>query len=554
MIFLKKPLQRSFWLSLTLSALFIVNSTNIAFAQSAFDDPISAAEEAMQNSGKSGGGLIAVNDPTDAGSITTGSTAQVVVLFRNEGIKPVDFQDLSLYPSSNISANVQNNACNNEPLTAGAECAVILSVRGVSAGDFRLSMLAKHSGLKRLVSGTVTGTVIAGEESEKVGQAVDIEMVPSVVEFGSISSSRPVIKSVSLRNVSTKKLNINDISINSFDQAGFTLNHNCGDSLDEGEGCLATITWAPLVEGPVSGFLVVSHSGKTKVSNSALSGTYSAAQPSTANVFPNAIPNKGLLISDITQFDFGSIASPSALTATLVNSGDGVLTLKQLFLSEGSNNLSIAPTGCAKNGVLKPTEACALTLKWSPQSPLGLVDNVQIIHDGARGVFVMPVSGTSTVEAPSAAENTSAGTSSELEVSQEDSNEDDSDEVNDAALDAIINEQLSNDSGLAAITPNVVAAPTFSKTSVLEGYRISSLSNNKATINGNEGSKLIQNGQKTRIGGVIWDIDIKDNTIKFTSGKSKATLYFDTNFNVQNNESILEQEQTETEDESSESQ
>jgi hypothetical protein len=553
MIFLNNLMKRPFWLSLTLSALLISSGGSTVFAQSAFDDPISAAEEAMQSAGKSGGGLIAVNDPTDAGSITTGATAQVVVLFRNEGVKSVEFQDLSLYPSSNISASVQNNACNNEPLTAGAECAVILAVRGTSPGDFRLSMLAKHSGLKRLVSGTVTGTIIAGEESEQIGQALDIEMIPSIVEFGSISSSRPVIKSVSLRNVSPKKLDIKDLTINSFDQAGFTLKHNCGASLEEGEGCLATITWAPLVEGPVSGFLVASHSGRTKVSNSSLSGTYSAAQPSTANIFPNAIPNKGLLISNITEFDFGSIASASALTATLVNSGDGVLTLKQIFLSEGSNGLEIAPTGCAKSGVLNPTEACALTLKWSPQSSLGLVDNVQIIHDGARGVFVMPVKGTSSIEvASTTSENASNSAPTDLEIT----NAPEDDSINDEALDAIINEQLNapTPEALTNALPNVVAAPVSSKTSILEGYRISSISQTKATINGNEGGRLIQNGQKTRIGGILWDIKIQDNSVTFTSGKDKATLHFDMNLSIQNNVSILEQAQSETEDSSSESQ
>ena len=102
-----------------------------------------------RTSGNAAAGLVAVQPNVDGGSIPVGATAQVVVLFRNEGTQPVETGKINLYPSSNVSAYVSLNQCATEALPAGAECAIALSVKGLQAGPWRLEMLMLHSGRTR---------------------------------------------------------------------------------------------------------------------------------------------------------------------------------------------------------------------------------------------------------------------------------------------------------------------------------------------------------------------------------------------------------------------
>ena len=190
---------------------------------------------------------------------------------------------------------------------------------------------------------------------------------------------------------------------------------------------------------------------------------------------------------------------------------------------------------------MQPTEACALTLRWTPLRNAAVIDNVQIVHDGARGVFVMPVSGEADIEALSQPVQTSDNI--DVEESEDTAEETDEEPVEEedtseqTELDNIINNQLGGNVAL----PNV-SVPSAPTTSVLEGYRISSMSPTKATLNGANGSRIVADGSKARIGGIIWDVSIENNTVIFRHKKQKATLYFDSNLSIQNSTPILEQE------------
>lgn len=206
-----------------------------------FDDPGKTV------SGGGSAGLVPVTPSIDGGAIPIGATAQVVVLFRNEGGQPVETGTIRLYPSSTVSAIVSLNQCENEPLPSGAECAIALSVKGLQAGPWRVEMLMAHSGRTRLVTATVMGSV---ETTEGAGDKLtsDIEMIPDTVDFGSLNAAQTLIEPVILRNITSNEISINDIYIDTSEQAGYALKTECS-KLAAGQSCIATITWSPKLKG-----------------------------------------------------------------------------------------------------------------------------------------------------------------------------------------------------------------------------------------------------------------------------------------------------------------
>ena len=489
---------------LLLANFFLLFTGSTAAAQSAFDDPGNRASKA----GK-GGDLVAVENKIDAGSVALGSSSQVVVLMRNDGVKPIKSGSISLYPSSNVSSVVGENECTQQPLPPDAVCAIALSVKGLQPGNFRIEMLMRHDGRAKLITSTVSGSV---ERSDDGAAEIisDLDTIPSELTFGTLNESRPLTRSVVLRNVTSKAINIASLDIESNDQAGYSLKSDC-DKLLSGEACIATVTWAPQQRGPSTGVLVVNHDGPTGVVSIILDGIYDPGQANQVGVFPEAVPGKGLLAASRTEVDFGSgIESASAITVSLVNVGDIPLTINEIRLANENNGIQIASSGCRPGMALDPVEACPLTLRWQPVRTGGaILDDVQIIHNGARGILVLPVTG----EASKAVNKDSK---------------------------AIVFGGKSGGNLLKSI-PSISSSdlgdgtrPEVDVSSALQGYKISSLARNRAIVSGPGGSRVVFNGQETVIGGVLWRIGVSSNAVEFFNGKQKVLLLFDRSLSVFN--------------------
>lgn len=510
-------------IALLLVFFVLTIGASAAFAQSAFDDPETAQSVAAQASGGGAtGGLVPSEDTFTTGEITIGSSAQAVVLFTNGTSQTVEFKDINLYPSSNVTATVANNACSQEALTPGAECAIILSIKGVSTGALRVTVLARHDGIKKLVTATVEGMVISsGEEGDEAPILTDLEIIPSAIDFGTLEQSRPIIRSATIKNISTEALTISNIDIDAAQQSGFTFKHNC-DTLDQGEACIVSVVWAPVLDGPASGSMVISHSGPAKTANVPLSGEYDSIEAQGATVFPSALPGRGLLISDITEFNFGeTVSSPSALTATLVNAGDTSLTLKDINISGEENGLSLGSGGCLRGLALKPTEACALTLKWSPIREGEVIDSIQINHDGARGVFVIPVLGTATEAVTYSNRTLVSGDGSSIRTSASDDGTDTSEIDNE--IEGLSNVQLP-DSVRSFMFDDL---PTRGQAPSLENFVITSHSPTKAIISGPGGTRVVRDGTPMILNGTRWQVNVVAEGVEFLYGKQKVLLIFD---------------------------
>ncbi|MFP4097977.1 MAG: choice-of-anchor D domain-containing protein [Alphaproteobacteria bacterium] len=506
--------HKFFFLILTILTINFFIGAGIASAQyPGFDAPSS------RSSGGAALGLVPVESSIDGGAIPVGSSAQVVVLFRNEGAQEVETGLINLYPSSNISAEITLNQCATA-LTSGAECAIAISVKALQAGSWRLEMLMRHSGRTRLVTATVSGTVEAGADSLS-RLSSDIETIPETVNFGSLSSSQTMIESVILRNITSNPIAISDIRMNAADSAGYSLETDC-EGLKAGQACIATIVWAPRRKGPATGVLVIKHDGPSAMANVMVEGEYDPGTVEEAEGFPEAVPGKGLLVSSQTEFDFGDdIASASTMTVSLVNIGDVALTLEEIKISGSDNGLNLSNSGCAQGMVLEPIEACPLTVTWSPTRLGGIVDDIQIAHDGARGVLILPVRGeaTSTVSQDQKAIVLNKSTGRNMLAQTVISGGGD---ISASPGTTPARGNTSKRSGSSGVSASVMNA-----SSTLDGLKITSFSANRAIVNGPGGSRLVFDGEPIMLGGVMWDVDIQQNGIEFMSDENRILLLFD---------------------------
>jgi len=216
------------FLSLLIAAFLCGACCGQAQAQNAFNDPGAASAD-----GSAPGGLVAVDAKVEAGTIEPGTNNSVIVQFRNDSTSDIEFKDVKLFPSSNVTATLVSDQCSTEPLDASAQCAVVMEIKGLSDGAFRVEVLARHTGRSRLVTASVTGTVQAS--GDNANKATDIEITPSPVDFGKLEASRPIIRSVTVRNITSAPITINDVFIDAPQAAGFDLKTDCKKT---GRGCL----------------------------------------------------------------------------------------------------------------------------------------------------------------------------------------------------------------------------------------------------------------------------------------------------------------------------
>lgn len=486
------------FLCVAAAGMILAGVPDVSFAQSAFDDPGPRPTAAGARGGTGLADLVPVQSNVDAGSISVGATAQVVVLFRNDSGRAIETGAINLYPSSTVSASIALNECSSEPLPPGAACAIGLSVQGLQTGRWRIEMLMRHTGPTRLATATLQGNVELSSDSDRNVFKSDIEAIPAQLDFEDLKTSQPAVQPVVLRNVTSNPIDISAIYVEAAEQAGFTFRTDC-ESLTPGQACIVTMIWSPVLKGQATGVLVVEHSGPTSVASVPLTGEFVPEQVNAARVFPEAVPGKGLLVSSQDTMNFGAgIDTSSSITVSLVNVGDAPIMLQNVRLAGGDNGLSVAQAGCVNGLVLDPVEACPLTLNWSPVREGAILDDVQVMHDGARGVLVLPVRGSASA------------------VVSKDSKA--------VRLAGDADGTLGEDSIVGQV---VNRSRDVDPSSVLDGFVVTSHSGTRAIITGPGGSRIVFNGEEVVIGGFVWRVVIRSSGVEFRNDQDKVLLLFD---------------------------
>lgn len=492
-------------------SIFLAFLPNLAVSQSAFDDPGTRA------AGKSGavGDLVSTQPSIDAGNISVGATAQVVVLFRNDSGRALTTGAINLYPSSTVSAAVALNECQNQdPLPPGAVCAVGLSIKGLQSGRWRVEMLMRHTGTTRLVTSTLQGNIEDTDDSKGNTFKSDIEAIPSSMDFDNITTSQPAVQPVVLRNITSTPIDIAAIYVESAEQAGFSFRTDC-EKLLPGQACIVTLIWSPILKGQATGVLVIEHNGPTSVASVPLLGEFTPDSVGVAKTFPEAVPGKGLLVSSQDKIDFGSsIETASAITVSLVNVGDAALTIEEISLAGSDSGVTLSKSGCSPGMVLDPIQACPLTLTWSPVRQGAILDDVQVVHNGARGILVMPVRGTANAIVNKDNKAIRLADSSDVTAS-----------LAPGQTDSIAKEMIVRDRDV-------------DPTGVLDGFAVTSHSAKRAIITGPGGSRIVFDGEEVVIGGFLWNVKIRTSGVEFQTGDQKVLLLFDRSLNTPSSSSV----------------
>jgi len=510
-------------------ALSITLGPSFSYAQSAFDDP-----QAPTAKGGSGD-LSPLSKSVDAGEVALGSTSQVLMLFRNDSGQELSTGAINLYPSSNVSASIEQNQCVGQPLQPAEVCAIAFAVKGLQRGNFRIEVLMRHEGVSKLLVTTITGSIEATDDQARELLS-DVEAIPTELDFGSLNESRPLVRSVILRNITSKPIDVKDVVIEANPQSGFALKHNCSQ-LESGQACLGTITWAPEQRGPATGVLAVEHTGPTGLTSVTLDGSYEPDTAAEAEVFPEAVPGKGLLVSSQSEIDFGGgIETSSAITVSLVNVGDAPVILEDIRLSNDENGILLSKSGCIAGTVLEPIEACPLTVTWEPTREGDIIDDIQVVHNGARGILVLPVRGQAAQAVnkdkkaiffdaggvESILRNIPPVSTRDLQIEEEGQQVAAAQQATEGEEDSEVGEQTEeNERAEVPVTPQIDLR------GALDGYTITSYASNRAIVSGPGGSRVIFDGEQTVIGGVLWEVNIKPSAVQFRNGEQKVLLLFD---------------------------
>ncbi len=547
-----------------LAALMLaVFTSSAAMAQmNAFKEPKTATNA---NAGISGPDISPVETEIKGGSVAIGGTIYVVALFQNKGTAPVKVTGINLYPSSTVSAQVALNQCSEGELAPEGQCAITLTVTGIQEGPWRVEILLDHNGRARLALAAITGDIQPSKQVAEQQLKPEIEAIPNAIDFGNSTGGLPLVRSIVFRNSTAETIDIKDVSLNMPSEAGFTLKPDCPAALKAGEACNASIVWTPFTKGLSQGFLLMRHSGQGVITQVEVRGSFEPQSVASATIYPEAVPDKGLLITDKDKVDFGgNVTGASAITVSLVNAGSTNLTIRNIRLSGSDNGLSIARIGCAAGMTLAPVEACPLTINWVPSRAGEIIDDLQIQHNGARGILVLPVRGDAEAavsretlvirqthslkrsfqmdatpvkdakpsaeekkpEKPEKDEKSSENPETGKKLSEKPADEK---EVEDIA--AKTSAMLSAEAKLSADTPPPLyfgsSEDVVPVTPVLDGYVITSHSPSRAIINSPVGSMVVRDGEDVVISGVSWMVSIVSTGVVLSNATDEILLVFD---------------------------
>ncbi len=500
-----------------------VSTIQYAWAQtSGFEDP------PLVGSAAGGQDLTPTRPEMEGGVIEVGGTVEVISLFKNTSGQPINLEDLELIPSSNVSTTIGVNQCSKGPIQPGVECAITITIQGNSSGEYRVGMLLNHDARSKLSTAAITGVV--GGATSRGGDlsGTTIESLPKEIDFGTLNSRSPLVRSIVLRNPTSSDINIYSIDLVAPNSSGFEVTAIDCVTLIPGQSCIASVTWAPSIQGKVEGLVVVRHDGPTGVVSIGVKGDYQPTKQSTASRFPDPVPGLGLIIADREEIDFeDEVDGAASITVSLVNNGDSSVTLNSINLAGSDNGLSIAAGGCAKGTFLEPTDACPLTVNWLPRREGPIIDDIKIAHTGARGILVLPIRGAAVQPVES-----------DLPVMSLSGIEDVPKLSRLSIEEAAVSEK-------SEVSPKVSRSPSKSlglslgsgDATSLNGFKVTSHARNRAVISGPRGRLIVHDGEVQVIGGSRWITKIVPDGVELIGSRNSVLLVFDRSFNF-NNESI----------------
>ena len=456
----------------------------------------------------------------DFGTSDGGMLMSRSVVLKNNTKAEVSISEIAIDASEQSGFGYKSKCPAN--LKSGGECVIVVNWQPDAEGAAQGVMTVKHSGKQEMANLEIRGiyqpVAVTGDEGS-------VAIAPEFLDFGTAAGGTLMSRSVILSNKTKADIDIKDISIEASDRAGLEFKSKCPEKLNAGGSCVLVVMWTPTSNGVAQGVLTVKHSGKQSMASLEISGTFTPNAVTSAGIYPSSSPDKGLLVADREVIDFGeNIDESSTIVISLVNSGDAELTIYDLALSGLDNGVHLSDKGCAKDSVLKPSSACALTLNWLPRRVGELVDSLQIIHSGARGVLVIPLSGTATGVSQQALELEKKATlGEEVNAFYEDFYYD-----NVAAKSGELDSPAAIESVIDIEKINKELEPLDEKKARIKAIEVTSLAFDRAVLKSPDGnSMIVRDSEKVVIEGDEWGVAILPTGVILYNEGGEVKLHFD---------------------------
>ncbi len=503
-------------------------------------EPVELTEEEEQAEGS----LEIAPEDLDFGTSVGGLTMVRPVVITNNSKSGIELWDVNISASEKAGFAYESQCFNY--LASKESCVVMVSwspeVRGLAQG----ALTTHHSGSTGVVSIEIKGQYEPVDSDLEEG---NITLFPEELDFGTSAGGVTMVRPITITNKTADAIDIKDIYITASDKVGFSYKSKCPEKLEVGGSCVVMVNWKPSVKGAAQGVLAVHHSGKSKVTTAEIKALLEPQTAENASIYPDTSINKGLLVADRSEIDFGSgIIEESSVVVSLVNSGVSSLSIRKISLAGFGDGIYLSEIGCKVDTELAPGAACPLILNWIPDRIGGIIDSLQIVHDGARGVLVIPVKGTATKVAFGAKSILLKARAAGKKISEyyEEYVHETLGDDSDSFLDDVRNEDgsLNIDKLKKEIAKleGTKEEKRDEEDKLLANFKITSHSSSRAVLRGSKHSIIVRDGGETVLNGEKWRVAIiPTGVVLINKKKEEVELIFDNTLtrNVEEEEVVV---------------
>ncbi|MNR71349.1 IPT/TIG domain protein [compost metagenome] len=264
------------------------------------------------------------------------TTDAKTVSISNTGTAPLELRDVRL--DSTTDFVLANNGCASS-LPAGGSCSVSVSF-APSASGARMANL--------VVASNDPNTPTAAVRLYGTGQAGALAVSPGSANFGLVLTGQEAVQTFTIANQGPGAGRVTSASLAGTGAAAFAVTHTCGELMQAGDECTATVTFRPVSVANYAATLQVASSLGDPVAVQ-LAGSGQAANAPVLSIEPISV-------------DFGTalVNQPATQSVVIRNTGTAAANIEALTLAGTDAAAFTADTSCV--GGLAIGASCSVTL------------------------------------------------------------------------------------------------------------------------------------------------------------------------------------------------
>ena len=303
----------------------------------------------------------------DFGNVVVGQTSQYGFTLTNTGTAPLTISGLS-FTGTNATQFKQTNNCGTT-VNIGLSCTITVTFAPTRSGPLSATLNLSDNAPSRVQTVLLTGT----------GLQPAVSLTPATYNFGNVMVGQTSAYGFTLTNTGTAPLAITSVALGGVNPAQFKQSNNCGTTVNIGQSCTITVTFAPTtVFATMSATLNVTDNAAPTVQTVSLTG---------AGVQPRVSLTPG-------TYNFGNVTvgQTSSYGFILANTGTAPLTISGISLG-GTNPVQYKQSNNCGTTV-NIGQSCTITVTFAPTKTGPLSATFSVTDDAASKVQTVTLAGT----------------------------------------------------------------------------------------------------------------------------------------------------------------